>query len=998
MKKNFLKFSIRLVCIGILLSGVLASAQATVWSKDHLGSAGFDASKPNFVATVDGAVYVTGHFKAAINVGQSISNLGGSDIYLIKYDSSGNVLWSKGFGGAADDLVNAITTDASGNIYLGGTFNSTSIAFGAATLNASATSLFVVKIDSTGTVVWAKGSTNQTQNKDAVKALVVDDAGNVYAGGDYHGGSLKFDTTILTNTSSTSDFFIEKLDASGALQWAKSFGGNLEDNLNGLALSNGNVIAVGSFVSSTVAINNSITLTNTNNPNVKFYSDLFVVAFDSNGVAQWKKTVTGNNLDVAKAVATDTSGNIYVVGNTNSPTLAIGTVNVTNSSAYLMSFLLKLNTTGIASHLTLVDKNTLDAVCVNSNTVYVSGRVNRYGSSYHNLAVAFDSSNLQNKTVYSITDYSENNCNDPDGLYSNSIAVDSNNHLILATFGETKTTIFKLIKKVIFVAPITATVANLPAVGYTYFTVATGGTALAPSTPLSEGQTLYAQFNENVNRNAFVITSGCPVNRTYHKDNDGDGYGHYSIYITSFSATPPVGYVSNSTDCDDTDITKFITYYKYYDADADGYFASESICAGATAPTGYVSVGQTADDCNDANPYVHPGAVEITNKYMDFNGLDNDCNGYIDDAKITTTYITAITNSIYCEKVRNAEKYKFYITNDFTGLSWEIETTEPYFKLSALNGAKYIYQDEFQIAVALKNNNQWLPYGPTAYVYTRSAPTTSINRNQCGTTFTDTNLMISVIPVYLADSYRIQLDTESEMLYYDIPNGGTQFLLNIFPPSISNVYHISVAFKQGNKEFSYGQPCDVKIRYVPTTTIVPSFCGATLATLDTNIAAVMVTGATKARYEITKAGSAPIVYQVASATIKLSQTGVVVAYNTAYSIRVAAYIDGVWGNYGTSCTVTTPALFAPTRLKAKSFEVSAYPNPFETAFNLSIETPSKENVTIAVYDMMGKLVETHQVNPTEVANLQIGINFAAGIYNVIVSQANEMQAIRLIRK
>jgi hypothetical protein len=65
---------------------------------------------------------------------------------------------------------------------------------------------------------------------------------------------------------------------------------------------------------------------------------------------------------------------------------------------------------------------------------------------------------------------------------------------------------------------------------------------------------------------------------------------------------------------------------------------------------------------------------------------------------------------------------------------------------------------------------------------------------------------------------------------------------------------------------------------------------------------------------------------------------------------------------------------------------------------LNLETTNKEDVTIAVYDMMGKLVETHQVNPMEVANLQIGNNFAAGIYNVIVSQANEMQAIRLIRK
>jgi len=59
---------------------------------------------------------------------------------------------------------------------------------------------------------------------------------------------------------------------------------------------------------------------------------------------------------------------------------------------------------------------------------------------------------------------------------------------------------------------------------------------------------------------------------------------------------------------------------------------------------------------------------------------------------------------------------------------------------------------------------------------------------------------------------------------------------------------------------------------------------------------------------------------------------------------------------------------------------------------------SKEEFTIAVYYMIGKLAEKHQVNPTKVANFAIGTNFAAGMYNVIVSQANEMQALRLIRK
>ena len=85
-------------------------------------------------------------------------------------------------------------------------------------------------------------------------------------------------------------------------------------------------------------------------------------------------------------------------------------------------------------------------------------------------------------------------------------------------------------------------------------------------------------------------------------------------------------------------------------------------------------------------------------------------------------------------------------------------------------------------------------------------------------------------------------------------------------------------------------------------------------------------------------------------------------------------------------------------LNENPFRVIASPNPFATTFNLSIETPSTEVVSITVYDMIGKLIETHQVRPREVPYLNIGGNFAAGMYNVIVSQANEVKTIRLIRK
>jgi len=165
--------------------------------------------------------------------------------------------------------------------------------------------------------------------------------------------------------------------------------------------------------------------------------------------------------------------------------------------------------------------------------------------------------------------------------------------------------------------------------------------------------------------------------------------------------------------------------------------------------------------------------------------------------------------------------------------------------------------------------------------------------------------------------------------------------------------------------------------------------------VDYKIGTMPIYGATGYRFEITTGGVTTL-YNSAAYNFMLSQTGVTVAYSTTYTIRVAALINGVYGNYGAACTVTTPP--APVRLLAKTFAVTAYPNPFDTAFGINLVTLSNDYVTISVYDMMGKLVATYQVTPTEVTNLQIGNNFAKGIYNVIVSQANEMQVIRMIRK
>ena len=291
----------------------------------------------------------------------SLANVGSSDAFIVKYNSSGTPQWARRIGGTSSDRAVGIDTDSSGNIIVIGWYDSSPLTIYAADGTTSFTTLanagsidtFIVKYNSSGTPQWARrigGTSSDAPNYP--RPVAVDSNGDIVLHGTYsstvsiYGSSASF--TTLSNAGD-SDSYIVKYNSSGTPQWARRIGGTSTEISYSIGVdSNGDIVVAGVYSSNPVSIyDSSASFTTLSNAGA---SDAYIVKYNSSGTPQWANKIDGLGNQYPFSLNIDSNRNIIVVGyyNTNSLSIYDGSASLTtlNHEGGEDAMIVKYNSSG----------------------------------------------------------------------------------------------------------------------------------------------------------------------------------------------------------------------------------------------------------------------------------------------------------------------------------------------------------------------------------------------------------------------------------------------------------------------------------------------------------------------------------------------------------------------------------------------------------------------------------------------------------------------------
>lgn len=380
--------------------------------------------------------------------------------------------------------------------------------------------------------------------------------------------------------------------------------------------------------------------------------------------------------------------------------------------------------------------------------------------------------------------------------------------------------------------------------------------------------------------------------------------------------------------------------------------------------------------------------------------------------------LETLTSTISANPGLNATAYTFRIrlTGDTSGTNFGYSSSPSQFVgADTFTGFPLLYGTSYNVAVqyTFPDPSTGLPinsgYGGECTIYTPKFPLTNLVSPACDSQVASFNATISALPAPYATFYQFRIRKtsdpfESQSYYYTIPNPSRFSLLTAFGITLAynTSYSISVRYSISNNIRAlwsgFGQECIITTPLFPTTSLIQSQCGLITATSLTQQLNIIpypgfpnykvkleeITGAS-----VTNSQELVFIYSYFSLNqFSIAQPG------KNYKLSVAIKLNGEFGTYSTACDLFTSL----SKNSELSFKARAYPNPFSSNFMIDLQTRSSSAVNLKVYDMVGRLIEQREVKATDVTNAEIGDEYRIGVYNVIISQEDNSQIVRVVKR
>jgi hypothetical protein len=314
----------------------LDSTGKLLWSQ-RFGDAS-DQSATAVAVTAAGEIWITGAIVGNVDFGGGVLASADplADAFLAAFSPNGAPVFSNRYGGVSAQRGTALAIGATGDLFVGGVFDGT-IDLGCGPLaSAGSGDVFVARLDSAGVCTFAKRFGDASAQE--LLSLSPDTSNNVFLGGRFK-GTVNFGGASLTMPPSTFGAFAAKLDSTGAHVFSTAFGNTTSaQEVTGVAADpSGNVFVAGSF-SGTLKAGATVLASSG-------AGDLFVTRLDPAGAAVWALRA-GDATDQLGALhlATDPAGNVLVAGTLQ------GTIDLSGNSLTSVGgndlFLAKLDSAG----------------------------------------------------------------------------------------------------------------------------------------------------------------------------------------------------------------------------------------------------------------------------------------------------------------------------------------------------------------------------------------------------------------------------------------------------------------------------------------------------------------------------------------------------------------------------------------------------------------------------------------------------------------------------